>query len=66
MKRNMERIIEETRERIPTGYDLTFGDIQKLRNESSSSIAAILDSFTFGYAQGMKAEKAKMRKRGNK
>lgn len=66
MKRNMERIIEETRERIPTGYDLTFGDIQKLRNESSSSIAAILDSFAFGYAQGMKAAKAKMRKRGIK
>lgn len=66
MKRNMNKIIDSTKVTIMDRFDMSFDELIELIKTRTENIDLVFDSFVFGYAQGMKAEKAKMRKRGNK
>lgn len=66
MKRNMNKIIDSTKGTIMDRFDMSFDELIELIKTRTENIDLVFDSFVFGYAQGMKAEKAKMRKRGNK
>lgn len=63
MKCNAIRTIEETKGRIPDGYVLRASHMMDIANEYKDKFSVMCAAFTFGYAQGMKAERAR-RKRG--
>lgn len=62
---NMRNTINKTRGTINSFYDMTFDNLNDIRYQSRDLFTAISDSFTFGYAQGMKAAKAEMKKKGS-
>ena len=59
---NTMKVIEETHGRINPRYDMCHQNILDIANHKSNKYEAIVDSFVFGYAQGMKAAKAEMKK----
>lgn len=60
---NALKTIERTRDKINPRYDMTIHHIQVLLSESSTAYELACNSFCFGYAQGIKAEKAAQRER---
>lgn len=62
MVTNTMKVIEETRKKINPMYDMCIKNADDIFNSSTDSEGAIFDSFILGYAQGMKAAKAEMKK----
>ena len=62
-KMNVMKKIQEMRGGINTYYDMGIEDMEKISNNSHDRFSLIANAFTFGYIQGMKAQKAKDRKK---
>lgn len=62
-KMNVMKKIQEMRGKINIYYDMGIEDMEKIYNSSSDGFSLISNAFTFGYFQGMKAQKAKDRKK---
>ena len=60
---NVMKKIQETRSIISPYYDMDIEDMEKIYNNSHGGFSLISNAFTFGYIQGMKAQKAKDRKK---
>ena len=61
-KMNVMKKIQEVRG-VNSYYDLDIEDMEKISNNSHDRFSLISNAFTFGYIQGMKAQKAKDRKK---
>lgn len=59
----MKKIQEAKGGGINSYYDLDIEDMEKISNNSHDRFSLISNAFTFGYIQGMKAQKAKDRKK---
>lgn len=62
-KMNVMKKIQEMRGGINTYYDMDIEDMIEIYNSASDGFSLISNAFTFGYFQGMKAQKAKDRKK---
>ena len=62
-KMNVMKKIQETRGGINPYYDMDIEDMEKIYNNSNDGFSLISNAFVFGYLQGMKAQKAKDRKK---
>lgn len=62
-KMDVMKKIKEMRGGINTYYDMDIEDMEKIFNSSNDGFSLISNAFTFGYFQGMKAQKAKDRKK---
>ena len=62
-KMNVMKKIQEMRGKINPNYDMSIENIQTLVNNSDEGFDLVSNVFTFGYIQGMKAQKAKDRKK---
>ena len=62
-KMNVMKKIQEMRGKINIYYDMDIEDMGKIYNSSSDGFSLISNAFVFGYFQGMKAQKAKDRKK---
>lgn len=61
-KMDVMKKIQEMRG-INSYYDMDIEDMEKISNNSHDRFSLISNAFTFGYFQGMKAQKAKDRKK---
>lgn len=61
---NIKNTINRTRTKINPYYSMRLSDVIHIQNHATSNFEMISDAFTFGYAQGMKAAKAEMKKEG--
>ena len=62
-KMNVMKKIQEMRGKINIDYDMDIEDMEKIYISSNDGFSLISNAFTFGYFQGMKAQKAKDRKK---
>lgn len=62
-KMNVMKKIQEMRGKINIYYDMDIEDMEKIYISSNNGFSLISNAFTFGYFQGMKAQKAKDRKK---
>lgn len=62
-KMNVMKKIQEMRGKINIYYDMDIEDMEKIYISSNDGFSLISNAFTFGYFQGMKAQKAKDRKK---
>ena len=62
-KMNVMKKIQEMRGKINIHYDMDMEDMEKIYNSSNDGFSLISNAFTFCYIQGMKAQKAKDRKK---
>lgn len=62
-KMDVMKKIKEAKGGINSYYDLDIEDMKKISNNSHDRFSLISNAFTFGYIQGMKAQKAKDRKK---
>lgn len=62
-KMNVMKNIQEMKGKINPNYDMSIENIQTLVNNSDEGSDLVSNAFTFGYIQGMKAQKAKDRKK---
>lgn len=62
-KMNVMKKIQEMRGKINIYYDMDIEDMKKIYNSSNDGFLLISNAFTFGYFQGMKAQKAKDKKK---
>lgn len=62
-KMNVMKKIQEMRGKINIYYDVDIEDMEKIYISSNDGFSLISNAFTFGYFQGMKAQKAKDRKK---
>ena len=63
MIENTMQVIEKTRKgKINPTYDMTFKNVEDILENSTDYVGAVLNSFVFGYAQGMRATKAEIKK----
>lgn len=62
-KMNVMKKIQEMRRKINIYYDMDIEDMEKIYISSNDGFSLISNAFTFGYFQGMKAQKAKDRKK---
>ena len=62
-KMNVMKKIQEMRGNISPYYDMDIKDMEKISNNSHDRFSLISNAFAFGYIQGMKAQKAKDRKK---
>ncbi|WP_298093148.1 hypothetical protein [uncultured Catenibacterium sp.] len=62
-KMNVMKKIQEMRGKINIYYDMDIEDMEKIYNSSNDVFSLISNAFNFGYFQGMKAQKAKDRKK---
>lgn len=62
-KMDVMKKIKEARGGINSYYDMDIEDMGKIYNSSNDGFSLISNAFTFGYIQGMKAQKAKDRKK---
>lgn len=62
-KMNVMKKIQEMRGKINIYYDMDAEDMEKIYNSSNDGFSLISNAFTFGYFQGMKAQKAKDKKK---
>ena len=60
---NVMKNIQEMKGKINPNYDMSIENIQTLVNNSDEGLDLVSNAFTFGYIQGMKAQKAKDRKK---
>ena len=61
-KMDVMKKIQEMREKINIYYDMDIEDMEKIYISSNDGFSLISNAFTFGYFQGMKAQKAKRQK----
>ncbi len=61
---NMRNTINNTKGKINRHYDMTYDNILQIYRESRDWYDLVSDSFRLGYAQGMKAAKAEMKRKG--
>lgn len=63
MRRNMEKIVSDTKDKIPNGYQLTYMECVKLvkmavgGGDTNSAFEAIYTAFNYGFALGKRCEK---------
>ena len=63
MIRNMEKVVSETRGKIPRGYNLSYDECIRLvkmaveGGDSNGVFEAICKAFTYGFALGKRCEK---------
>ena len=62
-KMNVMKKIQEMRGKINIYYNMDIEDMEKIYISSNDGFSLISNAFTFGYFQGMKAQKAKDRKK---
>ena len=62
-KMNVMKKIQEMKEGINMYYDMDIEDMIQISNSTNDRFSLISNAFTFGYLQGMKAQKAKDRKK---
>jgi len=62
-KMNVMKKIQEMRGKINIYYDMDIEDMEKIYISSNDGFSLISNAFTFGYIQGMKAQKAKDKKK---
>lgn len=62
-KMDVMKKIQEMRGKINIYYDMDIEDMKKIYISSNDGFSLISNAFTFGYIQGMKAQKAKDRKK---
>lgn len=62
-KMNVMKKIQEMRGKINIYYDMDIEDMEKIYNSSNDGFSLISNAFTFGYFQGVKAQKAKDKKK---
>lgn len=62
-KMNVMKKTQEMRGKINIYYDMDVEDMKKIYISSNDSFSLISNAFVFGYMQGMKAQKAKDRKK---
>lgn len=62
-KMNVMKKIQEMRGNISPYYDMDIQDMMKISNSTDERFLLISNAFTFGYNQGMKAQKAKDKKK---
>lgn len=62
-KMDVMKKIQEMGRKINVYYDLDIEDMEKIYNSSNDGFSLISNAFTFGYIQGMKAQKAKDKKK---
>ena len=62
-KMNVMKKIQEMRGKINIYYDMDIEDMEKIYISSNDGFSLISNAFTFGFFQGMKAQKAKDRKK---
>ena len=62
-KMNVMKKIQEMRDKINIYYDMDIEDMGKIYNSSNDVFSLISNAFTFGHFQGMKAQKAKDKKK---
>lgn len=62
-KMDVMKKIQEMRGKINIYYDMDIEDMEKIYISSNDGFSLISNAFTFGYIQGMKAQKAKDRKK---
>lgn len=62
-KMNVMKKIQEMMGKINIYYDMDIEDMEKIYNSSNDGFSLISNAFTFGYFQGMKAQKAKDKKK---
>lgn len=62
-KMDVMKKIQEMRGKINIYYDMDIEDMEKISDNSHDGFSLISNAFTFGYIQGMKAQKAKDRKK---
>ena len=55
-------IVERTRWKVNDSYDMTVQDVRELETRYEKRYSLLFAVFIFGYAQGMKAEKARAAK----
>lgn len=61
--KNVVEKAESMMGKIPSGYQMSMSQIIELYNAfSNDQVSLIINSFQFGYMQGMKAAKAEMKK----
>lgn len=65
MQMNVAKRIEEGHRLISGGYDLNISIIEELLRISNNDACALtIDSYVLGYAQGVRATKAEMKRKG--
>lgn len=57
MYANMEKVIKETEQHLTTYYDMTYDQLNDIRNNSKGIFEMIITAFKFGFGQGMKYQK---------
>lgn len=62
-KMNVMKKIQEMRGKINIYYDMDIEDMIEIYNSSNDGFSLVSNAFVFGYIQGMKAQKAKDRKK---
>lgn len=62
-KMDVMKKIKEMRGKTNIYYDMDIEDMEKIYNSSNDGFSLISNAFTFGYIQGMKAQKAKDKKK---
>lgn len=62
--KDVMQLIGETRGTVDTRYDMCANHIVDIKNQSNDFYDLICNGFIFGYAQGMKAAKSKMKRGG--
>ena len=62
-KMDVMKKIKEMRGKINIYYDMDIEDMGKIYNSSNDGFSLISNAFTFGYFQGVKAQKAKDKKK---
>lgn len=60
--KNTMKVIENTYGNINPYYDMSCNNINDIYHSNKNTFDMICDAFIFGYAQGTKATKSKLRK----
>ena len=60
--KNVKNVIKSVRGTINPYYDMGYENVTEIYRTNSSVCDMIWDAFAFGYAQGIKAANAEMRK----
>ena len=60
--KDVMKLIEETKITLDARYDMSMEHIIEIQNQSNSFFELVNNGFLLGYAQGMKAAKAEIKK----
>lgn len=61
--KNVMQKVEDATGTVDPYYDMTIGNMREIRGSSENLFDLISNSFKFGYIQGMKAEKARQKRK---